>query len=786
MKQFLFLIIAFSLVSGLSAQSGSISGKVMESTIHEPLAGATVALIRLPDSALIAGTVCDTAGIFQFGPVPGFKFYMEISFIGFIPAIIPDTAIPADGRLGSVYLEPSLLLLEAFSVVEENSTFEYHLDKQVYNVKNDILSESSSASEVLQNIPSVTVDIEGAITLRNTSNITFFINGKPSALLRRNASTVLEQMPASSIERIEIITNPSAKYRPDGVGGIINIVLREEETEGFSGQVSANIGNESRYNANAVLNFNKANFSVHGNYGFRHSGGNILFTDNRELRDSLGNTDNFYFEDGHSQRDAFSHMVSAGVNYELGDYNQLELSGNYYRQHTMHEGNSEITQLGPAGATDFILNSSEINDEFEEEAEVSFAFEHVFKNNEDHTLSIEATRAVYDEEEDRTFEEAYHFPGEEVETSHSLIRKSGNQQEIIVDYTLPLGEDAEFESGYAAEFIFDDIRYDEEISANRFLFRQQTHALYVLYGQSVEKFSFKFGLRAEQTFIDSHLKSPIDSLIPNDYFKLYPTLHLGYELSKDKTIFISYSKRVNRPDADELNPNLEYNDPRNAEAGNPLLKPEQIHSAELGFMLSKGKYTLASSLYYRHLFDAFTTIYSTFSDSILLRSSANLDTRRSGGVEASVSWNPQKKWDIDLSGNVFYTSIDASRLGYSSNKTSISGNLKAYSALKFGKGTSVQLNGFYYFPTITPQGRREAFYYVNLGMKQDLFRHRAYLTLTATDILRTYRRQYTIDSIELFQERSMRRKQTVVYLGFTWKFNNYKDKDQLHYEGEAL
>lgn len=779
-----FVFVIFS--NKAKSQSVEISGKIVEKSSREPLPSASVVLYRQFDSAFMEGTISDTLGLFRIGQLSKGNYSIVVSFIGFIPDTISGILLTENKDVGVVELKPSELLLDEVSITSDKSIMTTELDKKVYHVDLDIMAESSSASEILQNIPSVTVDINGGITLRNTSNITYFLNGKPSALLRRNASSVLEQIPASSIERIEIITNPSAKYRPDGVGGIINIVLKKDAKRGLTGQLSAHAGNEGRYNANLNLNYGTEDVKIFGNYGLRHSNGSILYTDSRTYKDSLSQAIiNYYDETGHSKTNALSHNAFAGINYDINNYNNMELSGSYFLQNSLHHGNSEIGALDSVSHPDYNITNVQTNDEKEEEGELNFTWEHTFKNNEDHSLTFEATYAAYDEQVDKTFYQTYTFPHNIVDTSNYLIQKSGNQQEVLLDYVSPIGEDAEFESGYAGEFIFDDIRYTNNAVKSRFLFNQQIHAVYALYGQSIESFSFKAGLRAEQTFIKSHLTFPTDSLIPNNYFKVFPTLHLAYDFSDNKQLSLSYSKRLNRPDPDELNPFPEFSDPRNAEAGNPNLKPEQIHSLELGYQYSSNAFSISSSLYYRYKYDAFTALFENIGDSIVLYTTTNLNTRQSGGLEGVLSGSLFGFWTYSLTADVFYTTINASNLGYT-NKSSISGNLKGYSLFRFAKNSSVQLNAYYYFPSITPQGKRDAFYYFNIGFKQNLFKNRASITLTGTDVFHTYEIKYNIQSSALDQFTTIQRRQPVFYIGCIWRFNNYKEKDKIEFEGDGL
>ncbi|MCF8368616.1 MAG: TonB-dependent receptor [Bacteroidales bacterium] len=783
------LIVILNAQSDLNS-GGTITGKVVEKISLEPMQYASVALYALADTLTpLQGTTTDLEGVFIFREVAPSVYIIKVSFMGFetnTSAVFNHTLIT---DLGTLSIQPAEILLDDVTITSERSTLIHNIDKKVYNVGKDILSESGSASDILQNVPSITIDVDGNVSLRGTSNILFLVNGRPSALLRRNSASAFQQIPATSIERIEVITNPSAKYKPDGTGGIINIVLKKESKQGLNGQVIANVGNEERYNASLILNYGTEELDVFGSYSIRHSNRSVYYSDERINRDSLSyEVLNYYNETGQSKNDALSHIFSGGIAYELNDNNSLELSGTYFTQNTLHKGVSEIGTDNPFNQPETRLTSNETNDEYENEAEASLGWEHVFGKNEDHILVMEAAFSAYDEQEDLSFDDVQSFPDAEQVLEKILIQKSGKQAELTAEYSLPLSEDTEIEAGYAGEFIMEDIRYTNNLLPDRFLFTQNVHAFYALLGQGFGAFSFKAGLRVEQTNIQSHLNEPIDSLVNNNYFKPYPTLHLLYELDENQQVGLSYSKRINRPDADELNPNPEFSDPRNAEAGNPRLKPQQIHSLELGYQVKGGKLSFSPTLYYRYTYDAFTFIKTPISDSVLLTTIENLDKRQAAGLEMILSGTLAKNWDVDLSTNLFYNQIDATGLGFSEKKSVVSADLKLFSFYRFTPTTLFQFNAYYYSPLITPQGQRNQFYYFNAGLKQQLFDKRAALTFTVTDIFHTYRVSHEIDVPELVQLRKYRRKGAVVYLGFTWFFrppSNGNDKE-IKFEGEGL
>lgn len=779
-KKGLFLIALCFQFFQLNAQS--ISGIIVEKETAEPLKGASVLLFSLPDSTMVAGTTSKAEGKFQIKDIPAGKYYLQVSFIGFDNYTSKEFELQQEKALGKIPLTASQILMDEVVVEGDMNN---KLDKKVYPIANDLLSETGNATQALQNIPSVDVDINGGISLRN-AGVTIFLNGKPSALLQRNPTAFLKQLPARMIERIEVITNPSAKYQPDGVGGIINIVLKKETRKGVNGQLSGSGGFQQRYNAGLNLNYGTEDLNFFGNYGLRHSNPTYLSTEERIFPNAEADQSFRSFEDGRSTSKNLSHTIFAGISWEVDDHNSLELSTNYFVANSDHAGISEIERSGRQGSENVIFTDHSSNDEHEAEGEVQLAAEHVFSNNEDHTLEFEATYASFNEKEDQRFIQEYSRPAGLRLVNDNLVDKSGNEQEVSLDYVLPLGEDTELEAGYLGLFSYQDIRYTRDAQRTRFLFDQDIHALYVQYSQPIGDFAFKAGLRGEETLTDAHVKQPVDSLVKNDNFRLFPTLHLQYELSEESLLALSYSRRINRPDADMLNPNPEFVDPRSAEAGNANLKPEQVHAVELGYQTGGEAYSLTATVYYRYLYDAFTSIDKNVGDTLVIGTVENLNSQQAAGFELNFSKDLSENWKTNLSGDVYYTRLNASNLGYRVRNHGISGNLKAHSYLDIGEHTSLQVDAFYYFPSLSTQGKRDDFFYMNGGIKEDLFNDKASITLTATDVFHTYKISRRTEALDFDQVSTYERLQPVVLLGFAWRFNNYEKSDKIDYGDEGI
>ncbi len=795
---YLFNFLMFSLTATTICQQvwdASISGTVLEQSTGEPLQFVNVGLFALQDESPLMGTSSDQEGKFRIAGIDSGAYFLEVSCIGFETRKTEVFSIKGnkqDLQLGEIALEITSNLLSEVEVRAEKTTYNLAIDRKIYHVEKDILSQSSSATEILQNIPSISVDVDGQVSLRGTSNITYFINGKPSALMRSNSAAALRSISASTLERIEVITNPSAKYRPDGSGGIINLVLKNETRKGWNGSALGNVGNLRRYNGNLTLNYGNGDMNFFGSYGYRQAHTPELLRDVRISRDGTEQVLSSSETNRSKSKYTTSHVLNVGAEFPLGDNTQFGVAANYYF------GKDEIHSLSHWTLEEefsSVFSVEQSLDELEGEYEVTAAIEHEFEK-EDHTLAIEFTLAKYNESEDNLFDEKYITPASSTLLTRNLIEKSGPLTEVSIEYALPMGEESELEAGYVGEFLQDDIRFlgeqydnfgqtwDIDVGkTNHFIFTQDIHALYTTYAQTIEEFSFLAGLRIEQALINSNLLTA-DMIIPNDYFKLYPTLHLAYKLNGDQEVQMSYSRRVNRADSDEHNPFAEYKDPRDREAGNPLLKPEQIHSLELGYRLQKDRFTFIPSLYYRYKFDAFTEIRTLADNNVLHTSYVNLSSETSAGLELILSGQIKKRLTFIFSSNTFYNEIDASNLGLSDKRSAISSESKLALSANITNSTFAQVNAHHRSAQVTPQGESRPRFLLNLGLRQDVFKNKASIVLTVSDVFASLKWERIIDTPQLYRNRSYKRNQQIIHVGFTYRFgqNNVRERSNLDFE----
>ncbi|MDP2886532.1 MAG: TonB-dependent receptor [Ignavibacteria bacterium] len=770
---------------------GVVSGLVKADSTNRPLEFVNVILLNQADSAIVTGTSTDSKGKFTIDNIPDGEYFLTYSLLGYKekqPTLFRiDSKRPAL-NVGTISLVETALKLDGVTVTSQKVTFNNAIDRKVFNVQQDIMSKTGSVSELLQTIPSVQVDMEGAVSLRGSTNVLILINGKPSPLMGKSRADVLQQMPSSSIERIEVITNPSAKFKPDGTSGIINIVLKKEVSTGLNGNLTANGAAKSRYNANVSTNYNPGAFNIFGSYSFRQDDRNNYSTDTRVQRNEVTNAPSYYKEDARSSSRPLSQNVTLGLDYRLGEIDRLGVSGNYhYRGFTREDISTKILTSNSIVTNDY--DRRRVDYEFEKETGITGYFEHQFKG-EDHNLRLEFNAAQSPEVEDNHYTNVYRVPASPLAYDNTLNKQTEGKNQLTIDYTNRLTEHTMFEAGYDGEFNKRDMafygeyfdpnqrKFVEDVDrTNRFIYDEAIHAVYGTYENSFGLFSFIGGVRAEQAFIRSDLVTR-DSIISNEYFNMYPTLHLAYRFSEAVQLQLNYSRRVNRPEGDDLNPFREYDDPRSIHSGNPRLKPEFIHSVEFGCELQNDNMTVVPSIFYRTKYNGFTTVVKPLNDSTLLTTRENLSSDQSAGFEMVVAGNVGNLFTANVSANAFYEQIDASNLGFGSGKSTVTWSGTLSGNVNLSKATMIQINSNYRSSRLTPQGENRPSFVVNLGFRQDLFDDKLSLIVTISDLLKTMNRKTDLNTSWLTQNVVSNRDSRIVYFGLTYHFGTPAKKSK--------
>ena len=694
-------------------------------------------------------------------------------------SLAPTAPVPAPGD------QP--VRMDRVEVTAIQQTFLNSIDRKTYNVGADIQSVTGSASDILQNIPSVQVDIDGNVSLRGDDNVQILIDGRSSALMGANRADVLAALPADSIERIEVITNPSAMYKPDGSAGIINIVLKKKHKPGISGSLRLTAGNGRRFGATLNGSYNPGRYNIFGTLTLRQDDRIRVATDNRSFTDPTtllpATTQTTTTEHGRP----LSEIAQIGFEYNAAKTDKLGETINYNcRTFVRHAAEHDVSGEG-AGPPTTNYDRLRVDPEYERDLESKTTYEHDF-NGGGHTLNLEFRGEHHTEEEDNQYSDVYAVPVTPTTHDHTRIFTNEPGTEATAEYSDPLSANSKLELGFnRTEDISNQDHFREVLDpttsnwevdpsvTNRFILDQTVQALYGTYRQSIGDLGVMPGLRLEQADVGTN---QVTSGILNEtrYHRLYPSLHLTYDLTETRQLQLNYSHRVRRPESDDLNPYPEYQDPYNLREGNPYLKAEETHSLETGYQYKKDETAYLAALFYRYSYDDFTTVSQYISPTTLLTTEENLSESQSGGAEWAATVLPGENLSLNASGNIFYNQIDASNLGYGTKKSTFAWAGKLSADYDWSKSTTLQLNANYTAKRLTPQGYRLPTFVTNFGIKHELKNRSISLILTVSDLLNSLKEETRLSTPVLTEDSTRRRSSRIVYVGVTYGFGSSKKK----------
>ncbi len=770
-----------------------ITGFIYEKSSDKPLEFAQIILQKAKDSTFVQGAVTDNKGKFSFEKVPFGEYRITYSFIGFEKTGTSVLKVSAGANrliLGKLYIAETVRALNEVEVTGRKSTFVNSIDRKTFNVGEDLMSKTGSLSDLLQNVPSVQVDIDGNVSLRGSDNVTILIDGKPSSMMNLNRAAILQQIPANSIEKIEVITNPSAKYKPDGTSGIINIVLKKNKSLGTNGNASANVGNDNRYNGNFAMNYNPGKFNVFGNLGFRQDDRNRINNISTQTYSNGKETSSIYnHSDSHGRPISF--IAGLGADFKIDARNRFGVSANYNYRY-QEQSDQSVYHVDSNSVRQEDYNRNRFLPETETDLEMASFYQHKFAK-EGHELNVNYTASHTTEFEDNYYTNIYRIPASEVFYDNMFYHHWNNVSQLLAEYSNPLTKESKLEAGYEMDYVNNDQDLHRDTTAvnkqvfatdisrsNRFIRSEMTNVVYVTYERDYDKFSYMLGFRGEITANSANLVTK-NMVINNQYSRLYPSLHTSYKFTDKQEMQFNYSHRIRRPEDEQLNPFPEYQDLRNIRQGNPYLLPEDIHSFELGYKYKKGVTTFLSTVYCRFNFNGITSITKAHGDT-LISTLENLAESKSAGLELILSTSFGKFATLNLSSNTFYNTIDASALGYSSNKSSISLLLSGSLGINLSKSTVWQINSIYTGEQLTPQGKRLPSFVLNTGLKQEVLKKKAAIILTVSDVFNSLTNKSVIDTPDLQRQEDRKRTARIIYCGFTYNFGSSGKKQN----GDAL
>ncbi|MFC4097793.1 TonB-dependent receptor domain-containing protein [Euzebyella saccharophila] len=783
----------------------TISGTVLDQETGQPLEYATLVLQSIQDPTKVSGGITDIEGKFSVETPPG-RYNASIEYIGYKTYKINQTTFNESVNLGTLSLYIAASELEGVEVVGEKTTVEVRLDKRIYNIGKDITTSGATISDALNNVPSVNVDVEGAISLRGNENVRILINGKPSALAGFGSTDALQQLPADAIEKVEVITSPSARYDAEGTAGILNIVLKKEKTLGFNGSINSYVGHPTSAGVTGNVNLRTDKFNIFNTTGYRYrdSPGNAFF-DNTYTSGSFDRV----IEDREYNRLGKSFNTNLGFEYFLNEQSSVTASI-FYRNSQDEDETENTNERYTSGSLSSNTFREELEDEDDESYQVSLNYVNNFDDN-GHKLTADFQYSNSDEIKNTNIEERETIPSTNLLALEEVFENEiENEYLFQADYVLPLG-DSQFEAGYRGtlEESITDYRLDtlnqstgqmviNEALTNKFTYDENVHALYTQYGNKFGDFSFLIGLRLESTQLKGQIESDYDtSQLEEDlgeevelnfdkkYLGLFPTVNLIYELDEEgmQSISLGYNRRINRPRGFFINPFPSRSSRTNIFQGNPDLNPAFSNTFDLGYLKRWDKLTLTSSIYYQRETDSFERVQQetgqTTTDGIdIIRTlPINLSTENRYGAEAGVLYNPAKWLRLNSSFNIFkfdkqgiYDGID-----YSANNTSWFARFS--SKVTLPKKIEWQTNAFYRGPSENSQTESEGLFRIDLAFSKDILKDNGTISLNVNDLLNSFKRQSYTET-EFFTSRSeFQWRQRSVRLSFIYRFNQPKERN---------
>lgn len=748
------------------AQQGNLKVKIIQQENKQPILGASVTIVTPTSKAPIKGRQTDNSGVAVIDAIPAGTYSLQVTYVGMINHDADNIQITSNKTLdlGTIELIEAGKQLEEVVVQGRVADLQLGIDKKVFDVSQSLVSVGGTAQDLLGNVPTLQVDADGAVSLRGSSSVKILIDGKESAMAGSDVNKLLQSLPADAVSKVEIITNPSAKYDAEGQSGIINIVLKKNIRTGLNGNVTASAGNYDNYNAGLTLNYRDKKFNYFGSYNFRH-GRNLGegFTKTIGLINGVQDPNSLVTEtENESFRKGINNSLRLGMDYYPNDKTTLSLGGNLSIRD--NDRGEDLFYKSYRGQQTPVI-TPRTSRQFEKDLgyDLSFDFKRELKR-EGEELTANVTYGNDKEDGTNDYEQ----------TNPSFVSKrfnetgeKGQNWNFQLDYLLPLGENHKFEAGYRTTLRnSNDFQYSDTLAnelwipdytvSNEFEMKSGVHALYANYQRMLgERIGLQVGLRAEDAYLNTENKSVDPDRIATgnysdkgnlDYFRLYPSAFLTYDVNGEgDKVQLSYSRRVQRPRGWQVNPFVSLSDPLNIRQGNPNLMPEDIHAMEMSFAKFYDKWNFITTAYYRRVNDMtqplqydtndpIAAIYLEGKENATFMRWENVGSRDNAGLELISKVNIFNWWDATANANIYYQRVNPVE-SYNINKVeNIAWDANLTTNVKFTSTTSLQVKGDYRAPMKTLQGRMKSMHGVDLALRQDILKGKGSLLFNVRDV----------------------------------------------------
>ncbi len=793
---FILLLISFGLVAqtgsregGVGKPASGVKGTISDGETAAVVEYATVSIYSLPDSTFRTGTISDANGKFRIQIEPG-NYYAKLEFIAYEDKWIDDIEVRSGSftNLGQLNMNVSVNELESVVVQADRTQMELTLDKKIFNIGKDLSNLVGSASEILDNLPSVEVDLEGNVSLRGSQNVQILIDGKPSGLVGLSSADALRQIPSDIIESVEVITNPSARYDAEGMAGVINIKLKKDRSKGFNGSFQANTGFPMNHGGSFNINYRSKAINWFANMGVRYrespGGGNSY--QEFFLEDTTFTT----FRNNDRVRGGLSYNTRFGADFYINEKNVITTSFLY--RFSDENNNSDLTYEDYDQLDRLVSNILRVQNELEDDENLEYSINYTRNfDRKDQKLTFDIQYQDNNEVEDATINETG-ISGESGLPLSPLLQENINDEgetRLLVqsDYTMPVGEKGKIEAGFRLNdrHVRNDYIVREENDeggfdvltnfTNDFRYDESIFATYGIYANELSRLSYQVGVRYERTEIDTELKQT-DERNSQLYNNLFPSVNLTFKVNEFNALQGSYSKRISRPSFWSLNPFSSFADARNIRTGNPNLQPEFTDSYEFGLLQNFNTSTLYYAVYYRYTEGVVQRISTVDEFGITFSAPQNLSRSNAVGFEFNANHEVTDWFSVNGNFNAFYSEIIAPPSEPDLNAQAFSFTTRVSNRLKFSPRSSAQINFWYRAPQETTQGRRLSIYSLDIGYSLDVLNNNGTISFNVRDAFNTRKYRGETFGPTFYSESEFQWRARQFGVAFTYRLNQKKQR----------
>ena len=801
--------------TAMALAQGSVRGHVIDKKSDESLEFVNVAIYQQGDTTkILKGAITDEGGNFRIGGLANGRYSLVLSYIGY-KNIKRDFTISDQKReehFSNIFMSEDSRMLKEVTVTGQRSTMKLEVDRKTFDVSQEIANAGGVASDVLENIPSVEVDQDGNVSLRGNSSVEVWINGKASGLTSDNRAEILKQLPAESIERIEVIDNPSAKFSAEGSAGIINIVLKRDRKAGYYGSVQVGGNSEGSANTSFNINYSSGIVDAYLNVGLRHrqnkQGGSL--SDQEYL-----NTNTYQHYEGKNSDYGNNLFTRAGLTWHATRKDDFSASGMFMKGGRRSYGYTPYHYGTIGAAHDSYLMQRDTRSHGDNRMwHAELSYRHMFTDT--HFIDLTVSRGSWSADNENTYQDStYYYDGSPTEYSYQYRPANirNRNTEVKLDYENPISDKFKIQAGYNGRFGHENTpqesfvannwqgtgQVEEKSFFNRFIYDNDIHALYATATMNFGKFGIMGGLRGEYwrvntesfTWEQEHDATKREPAFKKDYFELFPSIFMSYQLTENDQLQLNWTRRLRRPWGGELNSFKDTRDASMVSFGNPELTPEFSNSYSLNYLKTFGEHSFLLSAYYRPTTDVIQRVrWQSSTDGVMYQTSKNVAKSTSTGLELTMKNRLFKILDINTNANFYYYKLNG--FSYLIDGQTVTGesddnftwNMRCQASIILPYDISIQVTGNYRARQVITQGYRKANYGMNIGVRKNFFDKKLTVSLNCRDVLDS-RKWETYTSGPTFNRHQKNwRGGRRFHLSVSWNFGNMKQKKEEEGEGQ--